>query len=188
MTKKCPDDIVATPNRRGGEKIAGVAVTILLMASSVSDLKDYRIPNYLILSGWLSGLAFRLYQGGIPAMGDGIFCITVSILSLMPLYFLRGIGAGDVKLLSVISGFYGLMFWLKTGIIFLFLAGAASVVRIIRKKIFWKRIHFFIYYVFHKRSGPYYDLKRDGREMVIPMAPLLLMAYYFVCMGGGDMF
>lgn len=163
--------------------IDGVAMTLLLAACSVSDLREYRIPNYLILSGWLSGLAFRLYQGGLSAMGDGAVCIVVSVLVLMPLFCIRAVGAGDVKLLSVISGFYGLTFWGKTGILFLFLAGIASLIHMLRKKLFLYRFQYFIQFILYQRKGIYYQPERDGRDMVIPMTPLLAVAYYLVYMG-----
>lgn len=160
-------------------------MTLLLTACSVSDLRDYRIPNYLICSGWLSGLAFRLYQGGLPALGDGVVCIMVSILVLMPLFCIRAVGAGDVKLLSVISGFYGLIFWGKTGILFLFLAGTVSLIQMLRKKLFLYRFQYFIHFIMYQRKEIYYQPERDGRDMVIPMTPLLAVAYYLVYIGEG---
>ena len=166
-------------------KTDGVAMTILLLASSVCDLKSYQIPNYLIVSGWLSGLAFRLQQAGISGMGDGFVCIIISILLLLPLFRYRMVGAGDVKLLSVISGFYGVAFWAKTGVVFLFLAGIAAVIQMFRKRLFAERFRYVINYVLYNRKDRYYVPERDGRKVVIPMAPFLTVAYYFVWLSGG---
>lgn len=104
---------------------------------------------------------------------------------LFPLFYLRVIGAGDVKLLSVISGFYGLGIWMKTGIVFLFLAGVVSLVYMVRKKLFLRRFQYFIHYIFYDRKSTYYLPERDGREVVIPMTPLLAVAYYLVCFSVG---
>ena len=40
-------------------------MTILLVLSSVSDLKQYRIPNDLIVAGWLVALLLRWYEQGL---------------------------------------------------------------------------------------------------------------------------
>lgn len=106
--------------------------------------------------------------------------MVVSILLLWPLFLVRGIGAGDIKLLSVISCYYGLKFWGETGIIFLFFAGCVSIVQILKQKILRKRFQYFINYVLYDRKSKYYLPERDGRSMTIPLAPLLAVAYYFV--------
>lgn len=118
-------------------------------------------------------------------MGGGVFCIVMSIFALLPLFLLRVIGAGDVKLLSVIGGFYGFIFWGRTGVIFLCLAAIASVVQMIRKKLFLKRFQYLFQYVLYDRKSAYYEPERDGIDMVIPMAPLLALAYYLVYFWGG---
>lgn len=155
-------------------------MTVILAASSVSDLYKYKIPNGWILAGWLSGLAFRLYESGISGVLQGIFCVVVSISLLWPLFVIRGVGAGDIKLLSVISCYYGLKFWGETGIVFLFFAGFVSIVQIIKQKNLRKRFQYFMNYVLYDRKSEYYLPERDGRSVVIPLAPLLAAAYYFV--------
>jgi prepilin peptidase CpaA len=155
-------------------------MTILLLASSVSDLRSYRIPNYFIVSGWLTGLAFRLYRMGVSGLGSGMICIVTGIVLLLPLYLLKAAGAGDVKLLSVICGMYGVEFWLKTVAVFGVLAAVVSMVHMIRKKSLHYRFTYLFHYIFAGSREVYYDPVRDGREMTIPLAPVLTMAYYIV--------
>lgn len=155
-------------------------MTVILIASSVSDLHDYRIPNGVILSGWLTGLAFRFWQTGIAGAGDGIFCIAISIFALFPLFAIRAMGAGDVKLLSVISGYYGLAFGVKTVLVFFLLAGVVSLIQLLKKKWLIRRFSLFFRYLLYDRKTEYYEPERDGRDMVIPLAPVLSVAYYLV--------
>ncbi len=172
---------MASPFREGGEIIIDCAtMTVILTASSVSDLRKYKISNVWILIGWLSGLAFRFYEKGISGMGEGIFCVAVSILLLWPLFIIRGLGAGDIKLLSVISCYYGLDFWGETGVVFLFFAGIVSIVQILKQGILRKRFQYLITYILYDRKSKYYLPERDGRSMTIPLAPLLAIAYYLV--------
>lgn len=156
------------------------AMTILLTLSSISDLQDYQIPNDLILAGWLSALVCRLYGQGIAGMGAGILCIMIGIIVLMPLYCIRGMGAGDIKLLSVIGGMHGVGVWMQTGIVFAVLAAAFSLIHMLRKHLFVDRICYLFHYLFSSQKETYYDAVRDGREMTIPLAPVVAMAYYIV--------
>lgn len=180
MTKENTNVILATQFFEGVKTVDCVAMTVILTASSVSDLRNYQIPNYLILLGWLSGLAFRFYNNGLSGTGAGLSCIVISILLLWPLFLFRAIGAGDVKLLSVISCFYGLAFLGRAGVIFLLLAGILSLIQSLRKGLLINRFRYFIRYIFYDRLSAYYEPERDGREVTIPLAPLLAIAYYLV--------
>ncbi len=180
MTGKQTGVIVAAQQTKEVSKIDLAAMTILLAVSSVSDMYHYRIPNAVVVSGWLAGLAFRWNSAGMAGMGAGIFCIVMSIVFLLPLYGVGGIGAGDVKLLSVVSGVYGLGFWMKTGVVFAVLAAVISIIHMISRKILIKRLRYFFHYIFWNRTDTYYDPERDGREMVVPLAPVLAVAYFIV--------
>ncbi len=106
--------------------------------------------------------------------------MVVSILLLWPLFTIRGIGAGDIKLLSVISCYYGLAFWAETGVVFLFIAGVVSIVQILKQGILRERFRYFITYFLYDRKSKYYEPERDGRSMTIPLAPFMAVAYYFI--------
>ena len=76
-------------------------------AAAVSDLIRRKIPNALVLSGILAALALHawlwphqvapLWLGG---MATGFFLF-------LPLYVLRGMAAGDVKLIAMVGAFAG---------------------------------------------------------------------------------
>ena len=149
--------IVGVTTAKGGGVIDYAAMTILLTLSSISDLQDYQIPNDLVLAGWLSALVCRLYGQGIA-----------------------GMGAGDIKLLSVIGGMYGVEVWMQTGIVFAVLAAAFSLIHMLRKHLFANRICYLFHYVISGQKEIYYDAVRDGRKMTIPLAPIVSMAYYIV--------
>lgn len=75
----------------------------ILFAASVTDIKTFRIPNSIILTGLLFAAAFM-----IPHPSNlGWFLLSVAGLFLLGL---TGIfGAGDVKLWMVIAGFLGFL-------------------------------------------------------------------------------
>jgi prepilin peptidase CpaA len=84
----------------------GVLAAILFVAV-VTDVKARKIPNRLVYTGLVLG---PLCQALLPS-GDGVW---VSLLGMglglavfLPLYLLRAMGAGDVKLMAMVGGFIG---------------------------------------------------------------------------------
>ena len=71
---------------KGGGRIHCVAMTILLVLSSVSDLKQYRIPNDLIVAGWLVALLLRWYEQGLVGVGAGVCCVLLGTAALLPMF------------------------------------------------------------------------------------------------------
>lgn len=94
-----------------------LTLAIILGAAIYHDVTTRRIPNKLILLG--TAAAFMLHAllpGGVglftePSGGRGILFaaagFALPLLLLLPLYALRSIGAGDVKLVAVVGAFVG---------------------------------------------------------------------------------
>lgn len=99
--------------------MAALILFLILAISVMTDLSRRIIPNRTILTGLVLALAFQMIepqghgplsvQGGsvgVSAMSAGI---AVGLATLLPLYVLRAIGAGDVKLMMVVGAFLGPM-------------------------------------------------------------------------------
>lgn len=78
---------------------------IILIVAVVTDLRETRISNRLIASGLILGLAFRAVGAGVAGVVHFLVNISIPVILLFLLFQLRVLGAGDIKLFSVIAGF-----------------------------------------------------------------------------------
>lgn len=84
-----------------------IFVGALLSLACVSDLRTRRIPNVLTLSAAVAALIFHFAAGGWPAAGWSLAGLLLGALLFFPMFALRGMGAGDVKLLAALGAWLG---------------------------------------------------------------------------------
>ena len=99
----------------------------------VTDLYKRKIPNILIIFGLIGGLFIQmfLFQG----IGFNFWFVGVlaGFCCFFPLYYLRGMAAGDVKLIMVVGGFLGFPLVL-TAALYSFIAGGILAIVIVLAK------------------------------------------------------
>jgi prepilin peptidase CpaA len=79
---------------------------LLVVGAAVYDLATRRIPNRLLLAGALGALALQLCSAApASALGASLAGALTGLLLFLPLYCLRGMAAGDVKLLAAVGAF-----------------------------------------------------------------------------------
>jgi prepilin peptidase CpaA len=83
------------------------ALIVVLAICTISDLRERRIPNAVLLPALVFALALHGSSSGFAGIGLAVGGLAVGLLFLMPLYVMRGMGAGDVKLLGVAGAFLG---------------------------------------------------------------------------------
>jgi prepilin peptidase CpaA len=103
-------------------------VAAVALVAGVYDIRYRRIPNWLVLPALLLGFLLNgfLYLGeGLlrSALGMGL-----AMLIYFPLYLLRGMGAGDVKLMAALGALVGPANWLFIFVVSALLGGVLAVI------------------------------------------------------------
>jgi prepilin peptidase CpaA len=108
---------------------------VLVIAAAVTDLAWRRIPNMLLLAGWVAALPLLLLsvQPGAALLGAlaGALC---GVLVFLPLYLLRGMAAGDVKLMATVGLFVGPYAALHVAVVTCCVGGMMALAIIVGKR------------------------------------------------------
>ncbi len=82
-------------------------VSLILIEAAVIDGRSLRVPNWLTYHFLLAGLALAVLTGGSDKLMWSTAGAIVGLLSLLPLYAIGGMGAGDVKLMAGLGAWIG---------------------------------------------------------------------------------
>jgi prepilin peptidase CpaA len=119
-----------------------VLLLIIVLAAAVYDVRYRRIPNWISVSGALSGVALNsfLYHGA-PGLVFALKGLAVSFGLYLLLYMLHAMGAGDVKLMGAVGAIVGWRDWFAIFLISAIVGGIMAMVLTLSKgrfmKTFW---------------------------------------------------
>jgi len=82
-------------------------LVFILAIASIADILYFRIPNWLTFTGLAAGIAYSFFSKGYEGLAFSLLGAITGFSLLIILYFIGGIGAGDVKLLGAVGSFLG---------------------------------------------------------------------------------
>jgi prepilin peptidase CpaA len=106
--------------------VASVAALVLAFIACWTDLRTRRIPNVLTFCAAGAGLAFHAFFGGAGPL-TAIAGWLTGVLLFAPLFLLRGMGAGDLKLLGAFGAWLGPMMAMRIGLWSALIGGVLAV-------------------------------------------------------------
>src|ERR1044072_728641 len=83
-------------------------VVAIAAAACITDVTTRRIPNVLTFGATGAALLVRGVLYGTSGIIDGSAGWLTGFVLLFPLFFVRGLGAGDVKLVAALGSWFGL--------------------------------------------------------------------------------
>lgn len=115
--------------------ISVIIALVLVIVAAVHDLREFRIPNRLIVAGIVVGVSvivIRAFTG--EYIGNYILGTLAGLAGMTFLYIIRAVGAGDVKLLAVIGMLTGLEFVLQLMVVSLITGLFTGIVELFLKR------------------------------------------------------
>ena len=82
-------------------------VYISLLCALITDVRKRRIPNKLSGVLFVNGVVLRLLQDGMKGLQEYLVIVLLVIGLLLPAMAKRMMGAGDIKMLAIVSGTMG---------------------------------------------------------------------------------
>ena len=98
------------------------------------DWRFRRIPNWLTVSGFILGLAINTTLSGWSGILGGLEGAGITIAVLIIPVILRGIGAGDLKLMIALGACLGPLKFLNVLLASIFIAGFMAIIEIVRRR------------------------------------------------------
>lgn len=85
--------------------VAVALLSGLLGVAVVSDLRNHRIPNLLVLLGLVLGVVGQTWAAGFIGLGHSLLGMLIGFGIFLPMYAVGGMAAGDVKLMAMVGAF-----------------------------------------------------------------------------------
>jgi prepilin peptidase CpaA len=111
-----------------------VVLTVVVLAAACYDLKIRKIPNWLNLSGVILGVGFNCFLLQAAGLRLALLGLGLALLVYFPLFVVRGMGAGDVKLMAAVGAIAGPRNWLYIFLATAILGGLVALVLVVYKR------------------------------------------------------
>ncbi len=170
---------------------------VVMFGGAYYDVAEHRIPNWWCLGAVISGAGFlgltaARGTGALEVMGFFARAVAVTAV-LFPLFLLRMMGAGDIKLMAIMAGYLGFSSGMRAIGFGCIIGAVLALLKMIMQRNLRNRLEFLFAYfkrlILTKEIVPYYRPERDGYGVVIPFAVCLLAGYlwFLAGVGGNEM-
>lgn len=111
-----------------------VAVLVLAGMAAWVDWRSRRIPNWLTVAGAAFGFALNSFLWGWNGAKSSLGGLLLVLVLLLPFVALRGLGAGDWKLMGALGAMVGVMQVFGMLLATVLIAGLMAIVQITLRK------------------------------------------------------
>lgn len=111
------------------------------------DLSKTRVPNYIIVAGLILGLFYRVLYLGYRNYLVILAGIVIPVLIFFPLFLMRAMGAGDIKLFAVTGAFFTIGDNMKCIVLAIMIGGVIALVKVLVNKNLRERFKYMFLYL-----------------------------------------
>ena len=108
-------------------------LVLLVVAAAAYDLRQRRVPNWLVLAGLILGIAMNTFLFETDGLWSALKGAGLALLIYVPLFALRAMGAGDAKLMAAIGAITGPLNWLGIMVLTALFGGVLAIALVIGK-------------------------------------------------------
>lgn len=113
--------------------ILQTVLAVIVVIGGISDFRWRRIPNWLALTGAVLGIGLNTFLYETSGLWMSLKGLGLAFLIYFPLYLLRAMGAGDVKLMGAAGAIIGPANWFGLFVITAILGGAVAFIAVLWK-------------------------------------------------------
>jgi prepilin peptidase CpaA len=105
-----------------------IVVLGVVLTAAVIDARTQRIPNILTFGSAAAALVYHAWTGGGYGLGVSAGGWALGVALFLPMFLLKGMGGGDVKLLGAVGAWLGPMGVLYAGLYSVLAGGVLALV------------------------------------------------------------
>lgn len=124
------------------EAIMKLAMLAPLAASVIyNDVRYRRIPNLLVLTALVAGLAINVALGGLTGLKTSLLGFAIGFVPMLLLHIFGAMGAGDVKLFGAVGSILGASLMPMTLLLVVMLGGLLAICTTLRAGTMLSTLH-----------------------------------------------
>ena len=158
----------------------------LLVLAAVEDVRSGKVSNRLIATGLMTGVFVQIYERRVCGVYYFLGNISIPVILLYLLFQMRVLGAGDIKLFSMLGSLLTFQELCRCLIYTFFVAGAGSILFLAADKRRWQRLQYAVWYLLlflHsgkiKRYEPPYKSEQFSFAFSVPVLAGTIAALFF---------
>ncbi len=109
-------------------------VALVLIVAAWIDGRELRVPNWITFPMVLSGLIFNAVAASGIGLSDSLLGMVVGLATLLPLYAVGGMGAGDVKLMAGLGAWLGPLVAWEAFVVSVVVGAVMAVIMVLWRK------------------------------------------------------